>query len=35
MRYFLTGVDHVPRQTYLGQEKDFDGYELLYVGRGH
>ena len=22
-----TGVDHVSRQTYLGQERDFGGYE--------
>ena len=27
MRY-LTGVDHVSRQTCLGQERNFDGYEL-------
>ena len=25
---FLTGVDHVYRQTCLGQERDFGGYEL-------
>ena len=24
----LTGVDHVSRQTCLGQERDFGGYEL-------
>ena len=27
MRY-LTGVDHVSRQTCPGQERDFGGYEL-------
>ena len=24
----LTGVDHMSRQTCLGQERDFGGYEL-------
>ena len=28
MKCFLTGVDHVSRQTILGQERDFGGYEL-------
>ena len=28
-RDVLTGVDHMSRQTCLGQETDFGGYELL------
>ena len=35
--YVLTGVDHVPRQTCLGQERDFGGYETMWdagVSRG-
>ena len=28
MKCFFTDVDHVSRQTCLGQERDFGGYEL-------